>query len=247
MVEKKEGVKMATLNVAKLINENSIYCEYQPVAESGDISIFAYEALMRSDLRIAPPIIFQHARKNGNLYELDTICITNAIKDYPSPYFREQYLFINILPSTIVHVDFENFIQDLLKTYPHIKGMVVFEVNEDASEWEIWEKDEFINGLSKLKSLGFSIALDDLPVAKASFEKMKSIEPDFIKLDSTKAKDLSRSTEKQKVVSLFLEKTTDNTKLVLEGIETDKDLFTAKRLGVHLLQGHYISKPKRLS
>ena len=63
---------MSSPDITKLIKENLLYCEYQPVANSGNISIFAYEALMRSKPRIAPPIIFQHARSNGNLYDLDT-------------------------------------------------------------------------------------------------------------------------------------------------------------------------------
>ncbi len=87
-----------------------MYCEYQPVAHSGNISIFAHEALMRSKPRIAPPILFQHARSNGDLYELDTVCIKNAIKEYPHSYIKKQFLFINILPSTIIHAEFEYFI-----------------------------------------------------------------------------------------------------------------------------------------
>lgn len=238
---------MSSPNVTKLIKENLLYCEYQPVANSGNISIFAHEALMRSEPRIAPPIIFQHARSNGNLYELDTVCITNAIKEYPCSYLKKQFLFINILPSTIIHAEFEKFIHNLLLNYPHIRGRVVFEINEDVNEGGIWRQELFLRGLSFLKSLGFRIAFDDLPVAKASFEKMEAISPDFIKLDHTKAQGLSHSTDKQQLVSLFLEFTHEKTKLVLEGIETDEDLVTAKRLGVHLLQGYFISKPKRLA
>ena len=238
---------MSSPELTKLIKENLLYCEYQPVANSGNISIFAHEALMRSKPRIAPPILFQHARSNGDLYELDTVCIKNAIKEYPHSYIKKQFLFINILPSTIIHAEFEYFIHELLHNYPHIRGRVVFEINEDANEEGIWSQKVFLEGLSFLKSLGFSIAFDDLPVAKSSFEKMAAISPDYIKLDHTKAQGLSNSTAKQQMISLFLEFTNEKTKLVLEGIETDEDLLTAKRLGVHLLQGYFISKPKLLS
>ena len=238
---------MSSPDITKLIKENLLYCEYQPVANSGNISIFAYEALMRSKPRIAPPIIFQHARSNGNLYDLDTVCITNAIKEYPHTYLQQQFLFINILPSTIVHDEFENFIHNLLVNYPHIRGRIVFEINEDSNEEGIWRQEVFLEGLSFLKSHGFSIAFDDLPVAKTSFDKMEAISPEFIKLDHTKAQGLSNSTVKQQTIALFLEYTNEKTKLVLEGIETDADLKTAKRLGVHLLQGYFISKPKLLS
>ena len=62
-------------------------------------------------------------------------------------------------------------------------------------------------------------------------KKWNAISPDFIKLDYTKAQGLSYSTVKQQTISLFLEYTNEKTKLVLEGIETDADLMTAKRLG----------------
>ncbi len=237
---------MSSPDIPTLIKGNLLYCEYQPVAHAGNISIFAHEALMRSKLRIAPPILFQQARVDGYLYELDTICITNAIKEYPHTYLEQQLLFINILPSTIIHEEFENFIHRLLVCYPHIRGRIVFEINEDLNEESIWRLEVFLDGLSLLKSLGFSIAFDDVPVAKTSFEKMDAISPDFIKLDYTKAQGLSYSTVKQQTVSLVLEYTNEKTKLVLEGIETDEDLKTAKRLGVHLLQGYFISRPKLL-
>lgn len=83
-------------------------------------------------------------------------------------------------------------------------------------------------------------------MARASFEKMESFSPDFVKLDYTKSNGLSYSTDKQQVVSLFLEFTNGKMQLVLEGIETKKDLITAKELGVPLLQGYYISKPMPL-
>ena len=238
---------MSSPDITKLIKENLLYCEYQPVANSGNTSIFAYEALMRSKHTNSTPYYISTCPNHGNLYALDTVCITNAIKEYPHTYLEQQFLFINILPSTIVHDEFENFIHNLLVNYPHIRGRIVFEINEDSNEEGIWRQKVFLEGLSLLKSLGFSIAFDDLPVAKTSFEKMEAISPDFIKLDHTKAQGLSCSTEKQQTISLFLEYTNEKTKLVLEGIETDADLMTAKRLGVHLLQGYFISRPKLLS
>lgn len=75
---------------------------------------------------------------------------------------------------------------------------------------------------------------------------MERLLPDFVKLDYSKGKNLSKSNIKQQLVSLFLDYTNENMKLVLEGIEKKEDLLVAKKLGVPLLQGYYISKPIRL-
>lgn len=223
-----------------------LYSEYQPLLDSDNDSIFAYEALMRSTPRINPLTMIDDARNKGVLYELDTECITNAIEKYPYSYLKNHFLFLNIFPSTIIHEQFENFIKDLLLKHPQIKEMVVFEINETSIEEYIWGQVVFLKRLAFLKSLGFYIAFDDLAVTRASLKKMEFLAPDFVKLDHTKSKDLSYSIDKQELISLFLEYTHEKMKLVLEGIETQADLQTAKQLGVPLLQGYYISKPKRL-
>lgn len=214
--------------------------------DSGSDQIFAYEALMRSSQKINPLTLIQYARRQMSLYELDTTCIQNAIIQFPLSFFRQQSLFINIFPSTIVHENFRGFIRNLLLKFPYIRGRIVFEISEDVMEEHIWTREKFLRRIFSLKTFGFRIALDDLPVARSSFDRMRTLFPDFVKLDHTKSRGLSQSFDKQQLISLFLEYTNENMKLVLEGIETEQDLLTAKRLGVPLLQGYYISKPQRL-
>lgn len=241
-----EGCKIKFQSITTIMQEKVLYSEYQPLMDSSNDAIFAYEALMRTTPRMNPLEVLEIARKNGIQYELDTFCIINAIKEFPCYYLKSHLLFINILPTTIVHHEFESFIRRLLFKYPEIQSYIVFEINEKVIEENIWEQTIFINRISFLKSVGFKIAFDDLPVTKSSFRMMEMISPDFVKLDHTKSKGLSNSIEKQSLISLFLEYTHKNIKLVLEGIETKDDFFTAKQLGVHLLQGYYISKPMRL-
>lgn len=228
-------------NIKQLISGNSLYSKYQPLMSVNNDSIFAYEALMRTDPHINPLSLIESARASDNLYKLDTVCITNAIQGFPESYFGKHYLFINILPSTIIHADFENYINHLLFNYPRIKNCVVFEISEDISEEHIWNQSLFLHRLSFLKSLEFYIAFDDLSVTKTSLKKMELLTPDFVKLDYTKSQNLSSSIPQQQLVSLFLEYTHEKMKLVLEGIELEEDYVTAKQLGVPLLQGYFIS------
>lgn len=232
--------------ITELIKENKLYTEYQPLLNSSTDSIYAYEALMRSTPRISPLTLLQHARKSGVLYELDTASVTNAIREYPNSYLGQHYLFINVLPSTLVHADFEKFINHLFESYPQVINRIVFELNEDWTEELIWSQEIFLRRIEFLRSLGLRIAFDDLAITGTSIKKMDVISPDFVKLDHTRSKGLSQSHEKQKLVKYLLQYTNSEMKLVLEGIETEDDLNTAKKLGVPLLQGYHISKPKRL-
>lgn len=146
---------------------------------------------MRSRLKINPLAMIKDAKNRGVLYKLDIECITNAIEEYPYFNIKNQYLFLNIFPSTIIHEQFELFIESLLIKFPKIKGSVVFEINEIRAEEEIWGKAIFLKRLAFLKIHGFFIAFDDLPLCRSSLKKMELLSPDFVKLDHTKSKGLS--------------------------------------------------------
>lgn len=242
----KKGGSNIGKRITNDIREEHLFSEYQPLINSANDLIFAYEALMRSTTRDSPLKIIQDARNSGSLFELDAVCISNAIRGYPHTYLKKYFLFINVFPSTIVHDHFEKFIQDLLILYPWITRRVVLEINETELEQYIWGQVIFLKRLSFLKSLGFEIAFDDLSITRTSFKKMELLAPNFVKLDHTKSKNLADSEINQQLISLFLEFTNDKMRLVLEGIEAKEDLIVAKQLGVPLLQGYYISRPKRL-
>ena len=236
---------LVNMNTKKLILEKLLYCEYQPLTNLQD-ETFAFEALMRSNPRINPLTIIQDARNQGILYELDTLCMNNAIGEFPISYVDKYFLFVNVFSSTIIHPKFMKFIQNLISRYPHIKERVVFEINEDKKEDSLLDLLLFFERLVYLKSVGIRIALDDIPIRRTLFERMEKFVPHFVKLDHTYSKDLAHSKEKQQLISLVLDYTDENVELVLEGIETEEDLLTAKDLGVPLFQGYYISKPFRI-
>ncbi|NLY81084.1 MAG: EAL domain-containing protein [Lysinibacillus sp.] len=243
---KKEG-NSKLLNIRKIINDGLLYHEYQPLFNINNNAIFAYEALMRTTPQIDPLMLIKRAREEGVLYELDTTSINNAVKEYPKDYLEKNYfLFINILPSSIIHSNFEKFINKLLDQNPNLLGRVVFEISEDLLEQHIWRQSIFLHRLAFLKSLNFGIAFDDVSMSRATLEKVELLAPDFIKLDHHNSKNLTYSPVQQQLISFFLEYTNEKMKLVLEGIEAKEDLLTAKKLGVNLVQGYYISKPKRL-
>lgn len=235
-----------SINIKKLIQDKQLYCAYQPLIHSRNHTIFSYEALLRTTTGIDPSEIFQKAREDSLLYEMDTFCIENALREYPNEHIGKYPLFINIFPSTIIHTHFKDFIRRLTLNNLNIASQIVFEINETSYEEDIWEDKLFIKRISMLKSLGFNVALDDLRITKTAFNKIKMVSPAFIKLDHTRAKGLSISIEKQELILFFLEFTREKIRLVLEGIESKEELLTAKQLGVPLLQGNYISKPKRL-
>ncbi|MFD2444710.1 EAL domain-containing protein [Bacillus sp. CGMCC 1.16607] len=227
------------------IRDKLFYNEFQPLWSNLSKSIFAYEALLRTPTKMNPTELFNYARSRNLLYDLDIAAILNAVKEYPLKFLNEFYLFINIFPSTIVHKDFNSFLEKMIAVYPHIKGRVVFEINEDPIEENIWEQSSFKARLQLLKNEGFKLAFDDIKNIESSLCKINNFCPHFVKLDRTFIKKLYLK-EDQSGISFLQGDESVDIDLVIEGIETESDLLRAINMGIPIIQGYYISKPHRL-
>lgn len=232
--------------IVRLIKDRLFYNEFQPLWNTSKDTIFAYEAFIRTKPFTDPLKLFYEARNMGLLYNLDTASIANAIKEYPYGHLDKYLLFVNVFPSTIIHPDFPEFIDGLLRNYEEIKSKVVFEINEDSVEEHYWGEPPFRKRLSFLRDKGFFIAYDDLTYTPSSIRKIHHFVPDFTKLDRSCSQNLADSIEKQEHVGYFVSDSFKEMVVVLEGIETNDDLLAAKQLGVPLLQGYFIAKPHRL-
>ncbi|MBB5325473.1 EAL domain-containing protein (putative c-di-GMP-specific phosphodiesterase class I) [Anoxybacillus tepidamans] len=234
--------------VRELLEEKRFGHVYQPIWDLVNWVPFGYEALMRVSNSEIENIeqLFQQARQEGCLYELDTKAIENSIDHFPFSHFHQRLLFVNIYPSTILDERFASFLDQLLTKYPAIKQRVVFEISETDDEKEIWATDAFKEKLQTIKTHGFYVAIDDVGEGAFTFEKMIEIQPDYIKLDRQFAKELAMDRDKQKLISLFVSYCQPKKVLVLEGIEKEIDLAQAKLLQVSIAQGYLLGEPEKL-
>ncbi|MEH7440221.1 EAL domain-containing protein [Neobacillus drentensis] len=223
---------------------------YQPMWNINNMTLFGYEALLRFPEGVVQGEIescFEWARTAGILYELDTKSIESAINGFPLDQLVHERLFINIYPSTLLHQEFESFIDQFLFTYPDAYGKIVFELNETKLEEDIWDIKELKEKIVWLKDRGFCIALDDIGKGAAELQKIIEFAPDYIKLDRYFSKELSKSKEKQEMVSLFIQYSKGKMGLILEGIEQGPDLEQAKKLHVPVVQGYLLGRPQSIT
>ncbi|USK54444.1 EAL domain-containing protein [Cytobacillus solani] len=238
-----------SIDMLARIENQSIESVYQPMWNLNHWKVFGYEALLRFPNGFCNGNIekaFELARENGCLYELDTKAIRHAISCFPIDRLKEELLFINIYPSTILHKNFENFIHQLQKNFPHIEEKVVFELSETDKEDSIWDLSEFKEKIAIIKEYGFRIAIDDIGKGGASLRKIIEFSPQFIKLDRYFANNLDKSKEKQQMVALLLQYSKQKMELILEGVEKNKDLAQAIALNIPFAQGYLLGKPETI-
>jgi EAL domain-containing protein (putative c-di-GMP-specific phosphodiesterase class I) len=225
---------------------DSCYPVFQPLVQLATGITAGYEALLRSQASESPQSLFQAARSDNRLYELDAWSIRQAVAAYfaePVPAGGCALLFVNVFPSTLLSPRFDRMVQEELGGFRAYFPQIVLEINEADEENKMWEVGELGRAVEKLRGYGFRIALDDVGSGAASLKKIVEYEPDIVKLDRYFGTGLSAHPGKRKLVSLFVEYCSGKQRLVLEGIENPEDLAAARSLGVPIGQGFLLGRP----
>lgn len=218
---------------------------YQPIFEMNSEKPFGRELLLRANFG-SPEFIFHKAKKTNKLYEIDTLSINKAIR-YLTTFkdiWKEEFLFINVYPSTIMEPLFPSFINQLFREHPINCNQIVFELNETE---KVIDLGLLKKRLAMLKNYGCKIAFDDVGKGWSSLSYIIEVEPHFIKLDRYFSIDLNESPKKQAMISAVSSYCkANNIDIILEGIETFEDLQAAEKTGVGMAQGYYLGRPAKM-
>lgn len=220
------------------------YHHFQPIFNIHESEVFGYEGLLRSKHVTNPKELFEMAIDLNKLLELDVSSCEKAIHSFTKQLEQingEKHIFLNIYPSTLISSFFKKNLVKVLEQHSILPNQIVMEVSESE---QITNYLQLKDVIKSLKDLGVRIALDDLDKGKSSLKNLLELEPDYVKFDRYFAKDLNKSTKKQDLLKSILDYCSINDiKVVLEGIETNKELNIAKSLGVHYGQGFLLGKP----
>src|SRR5262245_53008431 len=212
----------------------------QPIVSWSGRKVFAYETLLRTDeptLR-SPVDFFDAAERLGRAPELGRTIRARLARDVaaqppPAP------LFVNLHPLDLE--DPELYADDGALT-PFAR-QVVLEITERAALDGI---HELSTRVTRLRGLGYRIAIDDLGAGYAGLTSFAQLEPEVVKVDMSLVRGIDRSPVKQKLVRSIIALCTElGIQLVAEGIETPAERDAVVALGGDLCQGYLFAKPGR--
>jgi EAL domain-containing protein (putative c-di-GMP-specific phosphodiesterase class I) len=212
----------------------------QPIISWSGRRTFAYETLLRTDeptLR-SPLDFFDAAERLGKAAELGRIIrqhVARQLRETPPP----ALLFVNLHPADLE--DDELYADDGALT-PFAK-QIVLEITERAALDRIHELQSRV---TRLRTLGYRIAIDDLGAGYAGLTSFAQLEPEVVKVDMSLVRGIDRSPVKQKLVRSIITLCTElGIQLVAEGIETREERDSLIMLGGDLCQGYLFAKPGR--
>ena len=217
-----------------------LWMAFQPIVSWKDRRIFGYEALMRSDepLMKNPAEMLDAAERLGRLRELGRAVrsrVATAAPDCPP----DTRIFVNL--HSVDLEDEQLYLPDA--PLSKIADRVVLEITERASLSGV---KNVASCVSKLKALGFEIAIDDLGAGYAGLTSFAQLEPEIVKLDMSLVRSVDSDSRRQSIVRSMKQLSDELGILVVaEGVETAAERDVLAELGCDLLQGYLFARPQR--
>jgi diguanylate cyclase (GGDEF)-like protein len=228
---------------------------FQPVWELGDRDnrLLGYEALARPDTagRLSPGDVFQIAERIGRGHELDALCRRATLaRAHELP--AGTLLFLNISPQSLGQ---DELAGDRLARTVRAAGLeperVVLEITERATAARL---DRMISELTRLRGLGFKLALDDVGAGNAGLEMLRKLPVDYVKIDREVIVDSAAGGAARAVLLAVISFAAElGAYVIAEGIETEAMLKhirdparsskSPQRTGVQGAQGFLLGRP----
>ena len=237
------GVALAGSGEAEL-NDNfesalvSLEMAFQPIICWSARGTVGYEALVRTTEPSFPHpgVLFKAAERLGRLPELGGVIRAKvASKAVAAP--NGTTLFVNLHPSDLSDDDLFSPKAPLSR----IAESVILEMPEGAP---LHDDAEVAHQVSRLRKLGYRIALDDMGAGYAGLASFATLEPDVVKVDISLVRGVDFEPTKQKLVRSVVALCRELGKTVIaEGVETHSERQALVNQGCDLFQGYLFAKP----
>ncbi|EAR21230.1 EAL domain-containing response regulator [Nitrococcus mobilis] len=227
--------------------DEAFYLVYQPMVSLSGDQTERYETRLRLSADngqfLAPRDFMPFADQCGLTPAIDrwlTQTVLAAIAQRRAA-GHEPHVFIKITGGTLGDPEFLPFLTSQLERLD-VKGTnLVFELSEPVAMTQLKQAKAFRQGV---KELGCSFALDQFGREFNSFQLLKHIPADYLKLDRSLCVDLTDSVETQRKLRQIVDTAHTMGKQVIAGfLEEATALATLWQYKVDLVQGHFLQEP----
>ena len=226
-------------------SESPLIIKYQPQFDNTGKCIGA-ESLLRWNHKrfgiVYPPLVVHLAKESGALYKLETYIIEKSVSDSESfrKCFGEEFkLSVNVTVTTLYDKKFIAFVETLAERYKLKPGNICIEITEETELVTTEETGELIK---KIKSFGYTFALDDFSMGHTSLQYLQHNQFDIVKLDGNLVKSLLSNDRTKEIINsiVYLSKSLDF-KVLAEFVETTEQKEALEQIGCLLYQGYLFS------
>jgi diguanylate cyclase (GGDEF)-like protein len=237
------------IHIDHALEHKLFYLYAQPIVSTDPEKLeLNYEFLIRMQTEdnemIQAGAFLPAAERYNKIINIDRWVLEESFKildDNPQFLDRIGYCSLNLSTQSLTDQNFLEFVIRKFKNNRELGHKICFEITETAAISNLIQAGKYI---SQLKALGVRFALDDFGSGLATFEYLKTLPIDILKIDGIFVRDITsdpidRATVKSiHEVGSIMGKTT-----VAEFVENEQILEEVKAIGVDYVQGYHIGRP----
>jgi diguanylate cyclase (GGDEF)-like protein/PAS domain S-box-containing protein len=239
-------------DLRRAIGEGELSLTYQPLFNLEPYRLIGFEALARwahpTRGPISPAVFIALAEEAGHIEALTAWVVEKSVGQLAAwqraaPHMAHLEMNVNISGRDLVQPGFVDHVMTVLRLHGVASSRLTLEITETVLMSRL---DPARDALAQLRASGVRLAIDDFGTGYSSLAYLSTLPIDCLKIDRSFVGAMDTGKENVEVVRAVLTLGQAlGKKVVAEGIETQEQLNTLRRLGVHVGQGYLLSHPLR--
>jgi len=248
LLQRQQENKSFEDDLMQALNKGEFRVYYQPIADTMNGEIYGYEALVRwfHPLRgsVPPTEFIPVAEKIGLINQLGEWVLRTACEAAAS-WSSPLKVSVNVSPVQLMN----NSLTDTVVTILRTTGLDPYRLDLEITESDVFnENTRSLEILSQLREIGVQISIDDFGTGYSSLSRLSYFPFDKIKIDRSFVINIPDQKDDLDIVRLIISMGKSlHMRIVAEGVETEEQLESLRKLGCDLVQGYLIGKPGPLS
>ncbi|MCZ6657793.1 MAG: EAL domain-containing protein [Gammaproteobacteria bacterium] len=243
--ESDEATRLVQL-INHAIDKNRFQLLFQPIISLRGDSDEHYEVFLRmldKDEAMRPAQFLQTAIENNVAGKIDRWVILQSIKILSAHRAKghDTRLTINVTCNSVSDPEFIQWLGVAIKAARLPSDAVIFQITERDASTYIRQTREFVEGL---KGMHVRASLSHFGLSEDSFETLRHIPVEFVKLDGSHIEELKDDPELREAITATIRQLQSNGKLtIVPMVESAHVLSALWQAGANYIQGHYLQEP----
>jgi len=217
------------------VRDRNFSLHYQPIVDLKTRAVHHFEALSRFPNSTGPGPAIKMAEELALIEAFDLSVAEMAVRKLRAPGSDLLKFAINVSGASLSNDAYVTALLAMTASTPEVRKRLLVEVTETAALAEIASANRRLSGL---RDVGIKICIDDFGVGSASFDYLRGLNADIVKIDGSLIRDIVSEPRIRTLISHVVELGRSlGLETVGEMVETEDQAKALQELGVDYAQG----------